>query len=51
MPGDDAIIHCEIDNKAGLVQVLRVEVKLINEITYTAGQGHTKIFTTELLKR
>jgi hypothetical protein len=51
MPGDDAVIHCQIDNKGGKVQVLRIEVKLINQITYTSGHGHSKIYETEFLKR
>ena len=38
-PGEEARIYCILDNRGSLVDVTRVTVKLINQITYTSAEN------------
>ena len=48
-PGEQARIYSIIDNRGSLVDVTRVTVKLINEITYTSAENKRKNFSKCLL--
>lgn len=52
MPGEQAKIYCVLNTKESLVDVTRVTVKLINQITYVSKDNHRKnmevvLFTNE----